>query len=491
MDISNAYKQHHQILSTQAEIAEVKQELKVVGWAYKLAFIGTFVVYLVFIWMMYVSDLWGFSSWLAQNMTETFALIIYIVLAVTLPLAMALIKEIGYKHFAKYPNPKIMIVLIVGILALAGVVYESISSSSQQQHISHSSAENSKTFEAISQTGDKAAPVSSASLSSLIAAAQQKVARCEEKLKAGKEKHCEGDKAKLQGYLDSEQRAFDAAERVSVAALETKTKAIQDLKEDSFKPVYKAIRDSFGVTIATGVMIVMVFISVIFEVSHLLLILFEGQKRQRLTGLKQSLINQEADYMQATGKTFKTEDFNDDSILKMDDVREQSPSPIGFGMPAHAFKYQQREQENKNPVGFTPWTNEKPRGKSSTWNRELSKSGIDSPADGAMNRQADQAQIERIVKRGLGTQEHQFDMPLESPHSDNPHAPLARVGTDEAYQHASDAPAGSMVGCPQCGTEFKKRNQQHRFCKKECRFTWHNERDPKKQDFLKQRNMAV
>ncbi|MEZ5448315.1 MAG: hypothetical protein R3E89_04635 [Thiolinea sp.] len=36
----------------------------------------------------------------------------------------------------------------------------------------------------------------------------------------------------------------------------------------------------------------------------------------------------------------------------------------------------------------------------STWNAELSKSGIDSPADAAMNQAADKAQIDRIIRRG-------------------------------------------------------------------------------------------
>ncbi len=137
---------------------------------------------------------------------------------------------------------------------MAGVVYESIVSSSQQQHISHSTAENSKTFQAISQSG--AAKIATGSMVSLIAKAQQQVARCEQKLKAGQEKHCEGDKAKLKGYLEAEQRAMDSAERASIAAIEAKTTAIQELKEDAFKPVFKSIRDSFGVSISTGVMLV-------------------------------------------------------------------------------------------------------------------------------------------------------------------------------------------------------------------------------------------
>ncbi|UOG91560.1 MAG: hypothetical protein L3K52_15380 [Candidatus Thiothrix sulfatifontis] len=76
------------------------------------------------------------------------------------------------------------------------------------------------------------------------------------------------------------------------------------------------------------------------------------------------------------------------------------------------------------------------------------------------------------------------------------HAPHARVGGEvgrfevgsiEAYEAADSANIGSRVGCPQCGAEFVKRNQQHRFCCKDHRFAWHNERDPKRQEFINSR----
>ncbi len=433
MDISTAYKQHQQIITLQNDLAEVLKEIWVTEWAYRLAFVATFVVYFVFVWMMYVSDLWGFTSWLVDNLSEIAALIIYTVLAVTLPLSMAMIKEIGYKHFAKYRNNWAVVGLIVFILAFAGVVYESISSSSQQQHISTSAAEKSKTFEVITNT--KTGTIQTGSMASLIAEAQKQLARCEEKLKDGREPHCKGDAAKLQGYLDAEQRAMDSAERASVAAIEVKTKALQELKEDSYKPAFKAIRDSFGVTISTGVMLVTTFISVIFEISHLLLILFLSQKLRRKDWLTQSIINMEAAYLNSTGKAFRPEDFTDDSVLNMDDVREQSPSPMGFGMPATAqFKYQQAQQLMQ-PVGFIrtdqlnkpavsptqkttvaklgtaetqlempglsePAIREK-RDELSTWNQELSGHGIDSPADKSLDKVEDKTTIQCIINKGL------------------------------------------------------------------------------------------
>ncbi len=131
----------------------------------------------------------------------------------------------------------------------------------------------------------------------------------------------------------------------------------------------------------------------IFEISHLLLILFLGQKVKRL------------------------------------DVRQQSPNPMGFGQPARAqFKYQQPQRQ---PVGFIqtdhlpkatppapatpkPTTTEVSNPKlgtaetqlemsalttpeTSTYNRELAGHGIHSPADKALNK----TDIQRIIDKGL------------------------------------------------------------------------------------------
>ncbi len=91
MDISTAYKQHQQIQALREEITVVVREIKRVDVAYKLAFVATFILYFCFVWMMYISDLWGFTSWLVRNLSEVAALLVYAILAFTLPLTMALI----------------------------------------------------------------------------------------------------------------------------------------------------------------------------------------------------------------------------------------------------------------------------------------------------------------------------------------------------------------------------------------------------------------
>ena len=49
-----------------------------------------------------------------------------------------------------------------------------------------------------------------------------------------------------------------------------------------------------------------------------------------------------------------------------------------------------------------------------------------------------------------------------------------------AYDEADRAEAGEHVSCPQCGTPFKKRNKQHRFCNPKCKDAWHNTQNPER-----------
>lgn len=145
-------------------------------------------------------------------------------------------------------------------------------------------------------------------------------------------KDCNQSKA----AVDSLKASMDSANRASVAAnaaaIEAKTKAASQLKEDNFKPVYKFARDIFGTTISTGVVLVAVMVSIIFEISHGLLVLFLSQKEKYLTYLENTLIELQAKYMTGTGKVHDLKDFDDQSVLSMDKLREEGEvkRPAGF-----------------------------------------------------------------------------------------------------------------------------------------------------------------
>ncbi len=83
-------------------IAYVKRvEVKTVRFIEWAAFVGTVVVYLAFIGGLYMNDLWGFATWLQVNLSEAYALLVFAVLGVILPLVMSYVKSIIYRYLAR------------------------------------------------------------------------------------------------------------------------------------------------------------------------------------------------------------------------------------------------------------------------------------------------------------------------------------------------------------------------------------------------------
>ena len=329
--VALAYTLHKNIGQVQEEIQKVKAEVKTAHFAERVAFVGTLVVYFVFIWGLYINDLWGFATWLDANRSEVFALPVFAVLGLSLPLAMAYIKSVAYHHLALYNVGKFTLWFMVLFLMFAGVVYEAISSSGQQQHIAHTSAESSKTFQAV--MGTQSAIGVNNGLITDIAKAEAKLSQCRERLARGKEKHCNGAQANVNSLKQSLNSSNQLALAANTQAIQAKAKAASDMKEEAFKPVYKFARDIFGVSISTGVVMVAVMVSIIFEISHGLLVLILSQKNRYLKGLEAQLIAMQAQYLDGTGKVHDSEDFADGSILDMNDLRESGEikkNGVGF-----------------------------------------------------------------------------------------------------------------------------------------------------------------
>ena len=329
--VALAYTLHKNIGQVQEEIQKVKAEVKTAHFAERVAFVGTLVVYFVFIWGLYINDLWGFATWLDANRSEVFALPVFAVLGLSLPLAMAYIKSVAYHHLALYNVGKFTLWFMVLFLMFAGVVYEAISSSGQQQHIAHTSAESSKTFQAV--MGTQSAIGVNNGLIADIAKAEAKLSQCRERLARGKEKHCNGAQANVNSLKQSLNSSNQLALAANTGAIQAKAKAASEMKEEAFKPVYKFARDIFGVSISTGVVMVAVMVSIIFEISHGLLVLILSQKNRYLKGLEAQLIAMQAQYLDGTGKVHDSADFTDGSILDMNDLRESGEikkNGVGF-----------------------------------------------------------------------------------------------------------------------------------------------------------------
>lgn len=468
----------------------------------KLALVLTCGFYLMFGFNLYLGDPLTWAHYFDNNLSAA-GFIFMALLVVGLAVFLAWVKHHAYIYFGLFGQIGFIFAVLFGFAIFA----ELFTASANQDAKAKIHLENNAAYQAtIQATSGGATATGSPALALQIANAQQVYERCLKKLEAGKEKHCNGDKGKLDALKASESRLLDKQEQASTEAVALNHKRQDELKADAYNPVIVAVAKmitpagaSWMDYVKPALVWVMLFVSFCFEVLHRFLSTSIEKSGQSVKGLKMEL-----------GKYEQPSDYADDYQT------EPHKQPVGFNHTATAnapypvrFKYQEQEPINKQPMGFihpdkparrktnaTPVANEMQNATpdTSTWNAELNKMGVACPADDLMNQSADKAQIERIIRRAQ-TDNSGTDMRVEtSPNTDTPHAPPARVvrvGTDEALRVATDAEAGSEVHCPQCGTVFKKRNKQHRFCKKECRYTWHNERDPKKQAFLKAKSIKA
>ena len=385
-------------------VDQVKHDKSAIG-LLKLGFVLTFLLYLMFNQHLYIGDATSLGEYFKSNATMAgFAFLMVIVILMAWFLAW--VKHHAYLHFGFFGQVGTVVAIVIGFALFA----EFFSASANQDAKSTLSLQGNAAYQAtINATAGSNTVTPNAGLSVLIAEAEKKFARCEKKLAQGKEPHCDGDKAKLDGLMGSEKRALQAAQEASTAQLETNYARQDKLKADSYNPVIvsfaKAFAGFFGGIyedwIKTAVVMAMLIVAICFEFLHHWLSKSKEESYNAVQGLELELAKLRGNYIPPVNA-----EENDNRPTPQGEKQ-----PMGFGTPATAqFKYQQREPETKRPMGFTPWTNEKPTAKKkvldtgiSTWNAELKKSGIDSPADPAMNRAADQAQIDRILERGRGT----------------------------------------------------------------------------------------
>ena len=424
--VTVAYTLHKHIEQTEQRIQGVKAEISKTHLAERLAFIGTTLVYFIFIWSLYINDVWGFATWLEANKSEVFALCVLSVLGVTMPIAMAYIKSIAYHHLALYEVGQGRLYAIVFFLMFAGMVYEAISSSGQQQHIAHTGAESSKTFQAV--MGTQSAIGVNNGLITDIAKAEAKLSQCRERLARGKEKHCNGAQANVNSLKQSLNSSNQLALAANTQAIQAKAKVASEMKEENFKPVYKFARDVFNVTISTGVVMVAVMVSIIFEISHGLLVLFMSQKDRYLKGLESQLIAMQAQYLDGTGKVHDSADFTDGSILDMNDLRESGEikkNGVGFMAdikPVTAYQ----------PVQPAYQSHDVPRAQSTLFGFGLAS---------AHGRQ------------------------VPSVHAG--YSGLSALALLDKKALAKSKPYGAQAECPTCGTIFTKLNVGQIFCCKD------------------------
>ncbi|HRJ94985.1 hypothetical protein [uncultured Thiothrix sp.] len=505
MSIEKAFDIHQEIKTYGDEVADNQHALKsnLIG---QYAAAGTtWIIYLMFFAAMYAAPLWVLEKFFDKNGDNHIAVYLTTVFIIIAPTALSILKHVSYRALAKRDANNKWIAFVIGFLIVSGIYYEMVSATAQQQEKAFAAVDDSERGKNLSVAPTVTVDTS---LAGDVAKASQKLAQCEQRMKQGKERHCEGDKAKLLALKDSQKTASAASIQAASATVAANQQALQQERDAHALTVAKMFAEFFAVGINSGASIAAFIGALLFEIAHAISVFNERALRGKIDGLNGHLNKLKGDYFKTSGKMFNAGDFKDDYQIDLGKLREAGelggiPAAALSPTPVARFKWQDageaiatefaRAQHARNVV------NDKTA-------EALGKVG--GMIDKATLRESggfkqSPKQLQRVHELA---ENHDLNHPIPTPHArvvgnsgqphaaDTPHAPLARVGviepgTDEALQAATDAPIGSKVGCPYCGSEFIKRNAQHKFCCKEHRFAWHNERDPAKQQFLKQRNM--
>jgi hypothetical protein len=298
----------------------------------------TFILYFTAVWTLYVYDVWGVADFLSSNMGDAPAFIIFGTVSVMLPRFLSRTKEDRYKDIAETTASgyrlNIVAILTLIFFACSGLFFELFTATSQQQHITTTAAENSQSFKQTEST------ITIASTSgSELAAAERRVALCYAK----KEKTCVGDEARANSLR--EQQARDAQQQIaaSTALFAEQHKAREELKEDANKPLFKMIRDTFDVTINTGMIIGVAIMITIFELTHIINLFTYASRLRRWRETNNELIEMNGEYMELTGHIVSSDDFDD---MK----KPVSRQPMQPAMPQDFKKPSQSAAPIKSPA---------------------------------------------------------------------------------------------------------------------------------------------
>jgi hypothetical protein len=406
-----------QIQQQQIKLDDLIKHLKYINRLLEVSKWLTFGLYLAFAISIYLADIMHLRTFIESATGSTIGFSFYLVVCFMLAYVLAGIKHAAYSHMALFGR----VVLIVAIVVSMGLMAEVFQSSGNQDMKARTIAENSAEFKALVNTQNPAT-VTDPGLSVLIAQAQQKLARCEEKLKAGKEPHCKGDQSKLDSLLNSQQQQQQTQIDIATAKTEAAFQRMDKLKTDSYNPTIRALAETLGITLSSGIVLIMLFISMQFEALHFWLSEMKARTIAAIDGMTGKINRLEVDYFNATGAEYG-------SAGTAEQPAAPEPQPFGFGQPATAqtkplFKYQEpqriapgfvrtdtlpkAQKPAQKPVNAKLGTAETQleiptigKAETSTYNRELSGHGIHSPEDSALNRTANKSDIQRIIDKGL------------------------------------------------------------------------------------------
>ena len=280
-----------QLESLQFNLAEVWEAIKRNHALLKLAFVLTFLLYLIFNQHLYLGDATGWDEYL-KDTSSMMGFGFMVVVTVLMALFLSWVKHHLYIHFGAFGQGFYVVALMIGFALLA----EAFSTSASQDVKSRIMLSNDDAYQ---QTLNAPAPVATNSqLVTDIAAAQRKYQQCVVRFAAGKEKHCQGDRALLKSLKDAKLDEMNVQKHVGVETQKLNYSRQDQLKADSYNPIVVSVAqliasiagsDSYQGYIKTAIMTLMMIVAIVFEVLHHVLSRVNGELRERKTEIELQL----------------------------------------------------------------------------------------------------------------------------------------------------------------------------------------------------------
>ena len=292
---------------------------------------ATFCLYIVAVFMLYVSDMWGIASFLENNSNEYVALAVFSVTSFILAYFLASSKEAVYEDIALNRSEGFHMTagqrFAMVLFASAGILFELFSATSNQQHISNNAAEQVGLLKP-AEVGSVAINTSPA-LTDALMKAQANLNKCQETLKQGRVKDCHVSEGKVTGALKAIDMANQTAATVSGELVDKTNAHNEKLLERFDKPMFKVVGKVVGGDTNDGMIVAVAVMITIFELQHILAVFAYGNALRRMNADKlakppvatvkpePTLQAGSASLLHKTGETIATE------MAKAQQAREQ------------------------------------------------------------------------------------------------------------------------------------------------------------------------
>jgi hypothetical protein len=384
----------------------------------KMAAVLTFLFFIAFGLELYLGNYLGWSAYFA-SWHGTLGFIFTMSIVMLTAIFLAATKHHAYLHFGLFGSIALIVVTVIGFALFA----EFFSSSANQDAKANINVERSASFRDTRQSNT---PITAdIYLVSRIAKARQTLARCEENIKAGKEKHCEGDRAQLQALLDSEKNNLSAQIQANSQNEKLRYERQDQLKAEAYNPVVVMMAQLMSLFSGTdykshikaAVVFIMLIVAISFEILHHFLSRAKGQSTAAIQTLEMQLAelqSQDPALSTSTPLTPSMPNYKPTMGFNIPTPITQSlslPSTAPL-VPSTTHAHDEQEQEHK-PIGFI-WNTSSNRVHTpthtsnehqlsipaiSTYAEELRKAGVEFPPDPALNKSAPLADIQAVINR--------------------------------------------------------------------------------------------